>query len=284
MHMTAGTVDQTRPVRRISSKNNPKEEKVGISSFVYVLMAILFVITAIASFAPTSLGLVSRVHSGQQLLPPLIVHFHATVMSLWLVLLLSQTFFGHTMKREAHRRLGLLSLVLAPCILVSMYGMDMWGVETFNVENTVVASAVAPPERTAQLQGYASTILLIHGASYLLFPVFYLWAILVRRKDNETHRRMMILATLVLMIPGLGRLLSVTNVLPDLGMNIIDARHFYLLVLIAPALIYEIVKQRVPHWSYLAGLALLGGWMIAAHLLWTFPWWTNNAPRLLGIA
>ena len=283
MHMTAATAGQKRPVRRISSTNNLKEKKGGISSFIYLLMAILFVITAIASFAPTSLGLVSRVYFEQQLPPPLIVHFHATVMSLWLVLLLSQTIFGHTMRRAAHRRLGLLSLVLAPCILVSMYGMDIWGVETFNVENTVVASAVAPPERTAQLQEYASTILLIHGASYLLFPVFYLWAILVRRKDNETHRRMMILATLVLMIPGLGRLLSVTNVLPDLGMNIIDARHFYLLVLIAPALIYEIVKQRIPHWSYLVGLTLLGGWMITAHILWTFPWWTKNAPVFLGI-
>ena len=277
------TVGQMQPFGGILSKRNPKEGKDDIPSIVYVLMAVFFVITAIASFAPTSLGLVSRVYSGQQVLPPLIVHFHATVMSLWLLLLLGQAIFGHTVRRQAHRRLGSLSLVLAPCIVVSMYGMDMWGVETFNVENTVVGSAVAPPERAAQLQEYAATILLIHGASYLLFPVFYLWAILVRRKDNETHKRMMILATLVLMIPGLGRLLSVTNVLPDFGMNIIDARHFYLLVLIAPAIIYEIVKQRVPHWSYLVGLALLGGWMIAAHLLWTFPWWTENAPEFLGI-
>jgi hypothetical protein len=164
-----------------------------------------------------------------------------------------------------------------------MVGMDLWGVATFNVQDTVVASAIAPPDRLAPLKGYAASILLIHGASYLLFPAFFLWAILTRRKDNETHKRMMILATLVLMIPGLGRLLSVTNVLPDFGLSLIDARHFYLLVLIAPALIYEVVKQRIPHRSYLIGVALLGSWMIIAHYLWTLPWWTANAPKLLGI-
>ena len=284
MNVTAVAVSRKPTFDRSPSKRNATDEKGGISSFVYVLLAIWFVIAAIASFAPTSSALVSRVYSGQQPVPPFIVHFHAASMSLWLVLLLTQSILGHTKRRRIHRRLGLLSLLLAPCILFSMYGMDLWGVETFNVESTVVASAVAPPERITQLKEYASSILLIHGASYLLFPAFYLWAFLVRRKDNETHKRLMILATLVLMIPGLGRLLSITHVLPDFGMSLLDARHFYLLVLIAPALVYEVIKRRIPHRAYLVGVALLVGWMVTAHYLWTSPWWTENAPKLLGIA
>ena len=247
-------------------------------------MAILFVATAIASFAPTSLALISRVYSGQQPLPPPIVHFHAASMSFWLLLLLAQSMLAYAERLNIHRKLGLISLVLAPCILLSMFGMDMYGVETFNVETNVVASAVTPPDLAAELRQYTASILIIHGASYLLFPVFFLWAILVRRKDNETHKRMILLATLVLMIPGIGRLLSVTRVLPDFGLNLIDARHFYLLVLIAPALIYEIVKQRMPHRAYIAGIALLGIWMIAAHFLWSSAWWVERAPRLLGVA
>jgi hypothetical protein len=254
------------------------------SNVIYVFMAALFVATAIASFAPTSFGLISRVYSGQQPLPPPVVHFHAAAMSLWLLLLSAQAVLANVGKLDIHRKLGLISLLLAPCILVSMYGMDLYGIETFTSENTVVASAIAPPERAAQLKHYAASILLIHGSSYLLFPAFYLWAILVRRNDNETHKRLMILATLVLMIPGIGRLLSVTRVLPDLGLNLVDARHFYLLVLIAPALIYEIVKQRIPHRAYMVGVALIGIWMITAHLLWSSAWWVENAPRLLGVA
>jgi len=260
-----------------------RESSGGTSDIIHVYMAALLVLTAIASFAPTSLALVTRVYAGQQPLPPFVVHFHAASMSLWLVLLLTQSILGQTKRRSLHKRLGLVSLVLAPCILISMYGMDLWGVETFNVEDTVVASAVAPPSRAGQLQEYAASILLIHGASYLLFPAFYLWGFLVRRKDNETHKRLMILATLVLMIPGLGRLLSVTKVLPDLGLGLLDARHFYVLVLIAPALVYEIVTRGMPQRAYLIGVPVLVGWMIIAHFVWGAAWWVESAPRLLGV-
>jgi hypothetical protein len=259
------------------------QENKTISSAIYVLMATLFMVTAIASFAPTSLALISRVSSGQQSLPPFVVHFHAVSMSLWLILLLAQSILASKRRLGLHKKLGLTSLILAPCILVSLFGMDIYGVETFAVKTNVLAATDAPPDQSAQLKQYISSILLIHGASYLFFPVFYLWAILVRCKDNEAHKRLMILATLVLMIPGLGRLLSVTHVLPDFGLNIIDARHLYLLLLIAPALVYEVVKQRVPHRSYLIGVALIGSWMIAAHFLWTSPWWVANAPKLLGV-
>jgi len=89
---------------------------------------------------------------------------------------------------------------------------------------------------------------------------------------------MMLLATLVLMIPGLGRLLSVTSVLPDFGLNLIDARHFYMLALIVPALIYDTVKLGRPHRTYLMGLAVLGLWIVIAHFLWYSVWWMHTSP------
>jgi uncharacterized membrane protein YozB (DUF420 family) len=248
------------------------------SSSIYVAMAALFVVTAIASFAPTSLALVSRVYSGEQSLPPPVVHFHAASMTLWLLLLLAQSVFAHTGQRDVHRKLGLVALALAPCIVLSMYGMDLYGLETFDAETTVVGSAVSEPEQAAQARRFVASILLIHGASYLLFPAFLIWAVWVRRKDNETHKRLMVLATSVLMIPGIGRLLSVTRVLPDFGLNQIDARHLYLVLLITPAILYEIVRYRVPHRAYLIGLSLLGAWIFTAHFLWTSSWWLDTAP------
>ncbi len=260
------------------------QETRNTSSAIYVFMAVLFIVTAIASFAPTSLGLISRVLSGEQAPPPFVVHFHAVSMTSWLLLLLAQSTLAHKNRLDIHRKLGMISLVLAPCIFISMYGMDLYGLETFATETNVLAMSETAPEQVAQVQRYIASILLIHGSSYLLFPVFYVWAFLVRRKDNETHRRLMILATLVLMIPGLGRLLSVTNVLPDFGMTLLDARHFYLSLLILPALGYDIVKRGMLHRSYVVGIALLGSWMIAGRIFWTSPWWLENAPRLLGVA
>ena len=61
------------------------------SDYIYLFMALFFVLTAVAGFIPTSFGLISRVASGQQPLPPFIVHFHAASFSLWLILLLAQS-------------------------------------------------------------------------------------------------------------------------------------------------------------------------------------------------
>lgn len=272
-----------RQEQRLARKPSDWVTRSSTSSRIYVFMAALFVLTAIASFAPTSLGLISRVYSGQESVPPPVVHFHAASMSLWLLLLSTQTLLANTRRLNVHRKLGLVSLVLAPCCLISMIGMDLYGIETFNVRDTVVTSAVLEPERLAQLKRYTASFLLIHGASYLLFPAFYLWALFARRRDSETHKRLMILATWVLLIPGLGRLLSITKVVPDLGLSLVDARHFYLLLLIIPALVYEIAKRGIPHRAYLVGVSLVVAWVVTAHFLSSSSWWIGHAPRLLGV-
>lgn len=254
--------------------NNTK----NTSDFIFVVMAIIFVVTAIVGFIPTSLGLITGVASGQQPLPPPVVHFHAASMALWLLMLLAQSLLMYRKRRDLHRKLGLFSIVLAPCVLVAMYGVEM-----LNVERSLAASQAASTGQATDSISNVSSALLIHGVSYLFFPTFYLWAILVRRKDNETHKRMMILATLVLMVPAIGRLLSVSQLLPDFGLNRIDARHLYLWVLITPALVYDVARRRVPHRAYLVGLTLVGIWMISAHFLWSSPWWAETAPGLLGM-
>lgn len=249
------------------------------SRYIYLLMSSLFVVTAIVGFAPTSLELISKVTSGQQPFPPFILHFHAASMSLWLLLLLAQSVIMYRGKPNIHKKLGLISFVLAPCILVSMYGVEM-----LNIGRNVVSGSDISPNQSAQYMRNISSSLLIHGASYLFFPVFYLWAILVRLKDGETHKRMMILATLVLMIPAIGRLLSVSRLLPDLGFNVIDARHFYLVLLIVPAVVYDVVKQGIPHKSYIIGIFLILVWIVTAHFLWNSPWWIETAPGLMGVS
>ena len=93
----------------------------------------------------------------------------------------------------------------------------------------------------------------------------------------------MILATLVLMIPAIGRLLSVSRLLPDLGFNVIDARHFYLVLLIVPAVVYDVVKQGVPHKSYMIGIVMILAWIITAHFLWNSQWWLETASWLIGV-
>lgn len=248
------------------------------SRSIYVWMSILFVGTALVGFAPTSFDLVSKVTSGRQSMPPFILHFHAVTMSFWLLLLLTQSILMYKGRPGIHKKLGLTSLILVPCILISMYGVEM-----LNIGSDVTSSSTGSPNQSEQFYRNLSSSLLIHGVSYLFFPIFYLWAILARKKDSETHKRMMVLATLVLMIPAIGRMLSVSELLPDFGLNKIDARHFYMVLLLVPALIHDSIKRRVPHASYLIGLILIVIWILVAHFLWDSPWWVETAPKLLGV-
>jgi hypothetical protein len=111
------------------------------------------------------------------------------------------------------------------------------------------------------------------------FTLFFAWALLVRTKDRETHKRMMILATLVLLPAGFARMACLPTTTPESY----DALHAYMLLLLAPALAYDIARLGRPHSAYLIGLALLLPWLIATHFLWNSPWWHETASTLMGI-
>jgi|TARA_R110000751_G_scaffold99962_1_gene193543 uncharacterized membrane protein YozB (DUF420 family) len=243
------------------------------SGNIYIVTAFIFLITSIVAFAPTSINLISKIETGQLPMPPLILHIHAASMSLWLLLLCVQSILIKSKNYTLHKKLGIASMVLATCILISMFGVDI-----ANIQGRLGLSN----SNTQKFLINSSGLLLIHGVSYLFFPLFYVWAILSRRKDSETHKRMMILATAVLMIPGLGRLIIFSKVLPDFGLNPIDARHLYMLVLITPAIIHDVYTRRLPHRSYLIGLGLLALWIVSAHFIWGTTWWIEFVKKLIG--
>jgi uncharacterized integral membrane protein len=239
----------------------------GASLLIYRLMAMLFVIIAIASFAPTSFGLLTSVAAGERPWPPLILHVHAAAMTGWLILLLAQTTLIAYGRRDLHRTLGLASLVLAAVVLIAMIGIVFDTAERYLA---VEADA-----------GRAGRLLLINGSSIVLFPAFYAWAILVRKADSETHRRMLILATAVLMIPAIGRLL-IRGWIPDFGLNGADARHLYELLLLAPVLLHDTLRRGSPHPAYVVGVVAIASWTIGAHLLWDSVWWSQTAAMFVG--
>lgn len=74
-----------------------------------------------------------------------------------------------------------------------------------------------------------------------------------------------------------------SGVLPDLGLNTIDARHFYMLLLIVPAVAYDMLKNGMLHRSYLIGLSLIVIWVVSAHYLWGSSWWVETASKLFGV-
>jgi hypothetical protein len=82
----------------------------------YAAIAWLFVLVAIAGFAPRSVAILA----GTLRSPPLVVHLHAAVMASWVVLLAMQATLALTNRMDLHRKWGLASLVVAPLVLTML--------------------------------------------------------------------------------------------------------------------------------------------------------------------
>ena len=227
---------------------------------VFLFMAWLFLATAVAGFGPSSAGILT----GRLPIPPLVVHVHAACMLSWLLLLVTQSSLVATGNLRMHRTLGVASFVVAPAVLAAM------------ITVTIVRYGALSDAGYGDL---ASNILALQLRSILLFPTFFIFAVATRRTAPDMHKRMILLATLVLVDAAIARM-------PWLPWNAnranYDIVHGYLLLLLVPALLYDLVRYGRVHRAYVIGLALLAPWIVATSLLWSSPWWLKTAPLLMG--
>lgn len=235
-----------------------ERNRVGFS--IHTFTVALFVATAIAGFAPRSASILA----GTMPMPPLAVHVHAFLMTAWLALLAVQAGLMAAGKEQLHRTLGVASFVLAPALLAGL----------------IAVTIVRYHDLTAAGVGtIASNILLLQIRSIVLFPLFFAWAMAVRRTDGQTHKRMLILATFVLLDAAVGR----HTWLPANDITVsYDATHAYWLLLLLPALVHDTIRLGRPHRAYIVGLVLILPCVIATHFVWNTPGWHSIAAALMG--
>jgi hypothetical protein len=231
-----------------------------IDRYFYPGMAWLLVLVAIAGFAPRSLAILG----GAMPSPPLVVHLHAAVMAAWTTLLAVQASLSLAGRMELHRRVGLAALALAPAVLVMLTAVTI-----------VRQQDAAGTERAVAV----NNILFLQIRSILLFPLFSIWAIMVRQSDPQTHKRMILLATLMLIDAAIARMGWLPfNKFPVSYLAI----HIYLLLLLVPALIYDRVRLGRIHRAWRWGLLLFLPWVVATEFVWDTDWWMNFGPALVG--
>lgn len=118
-------------------------------------------------------------------------HFHGLMMLIWLALLIVQPLLIKNNKYQVHRFIGKLSLIIAPLLILSI----------FLVSKMVYHRSIAT---LSQQQSLASIVLGIPGM--FAFILLYYLAIFNSR-NMATHMRYMIGTALLMIGPGLGRLL-----------------------------------------------------------------------------
>ncbi len=223
-------------------------------------MALLFVVIAVAGFVPRSLAIIH----GTMPNPPLAVHLHAAVMASWVTLLAVQATLSLTGRMDLHRKFGLASLVVGPLVLIMLLTV------TFVRQNDAFGTPGGP---------IVNNILFLQIRSIVLFPTFFIWALLTRRTDLQMHKRMMLLATMMLLDAAIARMSWLPfNTFPRSYLAV----HVYLLLLLVPAMLYDLIRQHRIHRAWVWGLALLLPWVVATEFVWGTEWWRDFGPKLVG--
>ena len=155
-----------------------------IDDFFFAGMSLVILASVFLGFAH-SYFLAGVIHTP---LPSPIVHIHAVVFSAWILLLIAQTTLVSIGKVAWHMKLGILGAGLA-CLVV------IFGVMAI-VDST--KRHFAPPGLDA------GTFLAIDLAEMAIFAFLISWGLRVRR-DRPAHKRLVMLATSVLMFAPVNR-------------------------------------------------------------------------------
>jgi hypothetical protein len=167
---------------------------------------------------------------------PWFVHLHGVSMMGWLVLYVTQNALVARGNLALHRSLGLATAVYS--LWVPIVGAMILG---FNI-----AEARTPPFFTGAF------LIAMDGATVIAF-VALTWTAIAMRNRADWHKRLMLGGTILLIQPGLGRLVPMSM----LGTNVPYLVFPGHLLLFAVAIGYDWRARRQLHPAYAWGLAAL---------------------------
>ena len=154
-------------------------------------------------------------------------HIHGALMGAWVLLLLLQPILIHKKKFAAHRFLGKLSYVVAPCVIVSMVFIARQNYQT------------------GILKKSAAEVMAIQSITWMqivMFLLFYSLAIYFR-KNSYNHMRFMIATAIVMLGPPINRIIF--SYFPDVPTLYIFLISLYVKTAVAAALFFsDLVKKK----------------------------------------
>ena len=225
--------------------------RVGPWRYFFAGLAGFYALVAVAGFLPRYL----QFRAGALELS-WAAHAHGAAMGLWLGLLVTQALLPVAGRLDLHRRLGAATCGFAAIIWLSMIAVAARQI-----------AVVEPPEGH-----FLYNILLLQLQALLLFPLFFGWAIAVRRRPGW-HKRFMVLT----MVVPLGAAVDRMMWLPVGGIEGQWPFFLYLDALLVPLIVFDLVSMRRLHPATLAGAGLLLASQLIVTLLWNTAAWHGLA-------
>jgi len=248
-----------------------------VDRWIFVGMSAWFIAIVLAGFIPDSLMKIAMVKAGVRPAFPLVLHMHAVLMGAFLLLLLAQSWLMATGRSARHMQLGLVSLAIAPLLVIVGFALvpTMYHQVWTGAQN-------APPEMREQMQGVVrivENIMLLQIRIGILFPLFFGIALMERRRDAGTHKRMMFLATAMALPAGIDRIAWLPHTMPASPLSV----DLYTLAAISPMLIWDVVRNRRVHRAYWIALAAYLPLAFLVHAAWGEAWWHDTARQVMGV-
>jgi len=208
-----------------------KENSKRRERLFYLAMATAFVLTVFAGFSRTFF--LRPAFHPEPLMP--LLYLHGFVFTLWIALLLTQTTLIAAKRTRTHMRLGIAGMLLASLMVV---------IGTV----TAIVRAKGP-----------SLIPGVNPLSFLTIPLgdMLIFSILVGaafyfRRRVDTHKRLMLLATIAILPAAVARLpfAFIQQYGPVAFFGLTD-------LFIVPCLLYDLLTRGKPHRATVLGAALI---------------------------
>ena len=227
-----------QPIERATDDTGPERPQQrdfrctsSIGPRLYLPATILIIVIAFIGFWPTYFGpaLKGRVH-----VPPLI-HLHAVIYVTWLTLFATQVTLAATNRVKLHMQLG--RWIMAYGVIVVIAGL--------------MAAAQGFGTRLATEDVFRAQRWLFGVLRDLVFFVPFLIAGWIYRGKPEIHKRLMILATTILVLPAVSRMSFLGTPVPLWKFMLVWPLPVYLLM------IHDFYRKHLIHPVYLIGVAAM---------------------------
>src|SRR5690606_5237590 len=204
--------------------------------WIWVLMATLFVLTALAGFIPRSLHRLELIAAGEQSSFAPIVHVHAVATGSWLLLVLAQSLFVAIGLQRWHQTLGKVSLVVGPAVVISLIAITVHGFGSQMDDLTL-----------GQLSDLLAFALFVQGKSILLFVLYFVCAPSMRLGNSHLDKRVVVLANGVLILAAFARMPWLSHI----GLEWRYYENLWSAMIFAAMILFDAMRARAWLWVWL---------------------------------
>jgi MFS family permease len=199
--------------------------------------------------------------------PPILIG-HAMLFTAWLALLSAQIFFVRTRRLNLHKKLGRVAFVLVPLMVYSAVAAELHSQRFYIHRHDDDLHFFILPLFYAAAFGILST-----------------WALLVAKKDLVSHKRLILLATTVIVGAAYARWWGneLTTLFGDGFWGTLMNTFAGTNLLLGAAVGYDLATRKKVHRTYLIVIpAMLASELVCSYI-YHADWWMPIARQLIGI-